>query len=160
MQVEIDIERYFTEEDIKDIAEDEIRDYVGREVNDYFHRNKYPGFIVDVAKDAFWEAVGKLGDDTMGAVRRQVRKEIMNMSVYSLIGTRFNATTAKEEPTVLQKIIDEESEKMRPEIAGIIREAALSKIGSGGAEILTDAFYNLISQAFEREKDRGASDDD
>lgn len=152
MEVKVDIDQYFTEEEVRELVEDEIRDYVGGLVNEYFlHKSSYRDFIVAVARDAYWEAVGKLGDDTMGMVRRQVRKEVMNLSIYSLIGTRYNASTREDEPTALQRVIDEESEKVRPEIAEMVRSAALSKIGSEGADILTDAFYNLISQAFEKE---------
>lgn len=156
MEVRVDIDQYFTEEEVKDLVEDEIRDYVCGLVKKYFLHNSYRDFIIAVARDAYWEAVGKLGDDTMGMVRRQVRKEVMNLSIYSLTGTRHNFSTMREEPTALQKVIDEESEKVRPEIAKIVRKAALSKIGSEGADILTDAFYDLISQAFEKEDESDA----
>lgn len=152
MKVEIDIDQYFTEDDVRDLIKDEIRYYVEGIVNDYFlHRSSYSDFIVAVARDAYWDAVGKLDEDTMGMLRRQVRKEVMNLSIFSLIGTKYNFSSHKEEPTALQKIIDEESEKVRPEIAEMIRSSALSKIRSDGADILTDAFYHLVSRAFDKD---------
>lgn len=56
MEVKIDIERYFTEDDVKELVEDEIREYVREIVSDYFGRWKYRDFVVKVAEDTFWNA--------------------------------------------------------------------------------------------------------
>ena len=151
MEVKIDIERYFTEDDIKELVEDEIREYVREIVNDYFGRWKYRNFVVKVAEDTFWNALEKLGTDTMGAIRNQVRKEILNVKTYQLLGTRTNYSTGREEPTYVQKVINEEAEKMRPEISNILQEKISEKVQDEyAATVLTDAFYDLIEPVFKK----------
>lgn len=117
MEVKVTVEDYFSKEELRGIVEDEVRGYVRGMVKDYFKHNSCRDFVEGVARDAYWDAVGQLGEDTLGKVRRQVRKLIPEPSIYSLIGHKY--VNGKEVPTHLQQVIDEESEKMRPEISSI-----------------------------------------
>lgn len=145
MEVKVTVEDYFSAEELRDIVEDEVRFYVGGMVKDYFKYNSYQDFVEGVARDAYWDAVGQLGEDTLGKVRRQVRKLIPEISIYSLIGTRY--VGCREVPTYLQQVIDEESEKMRPEIQARIRDAYRKAIDSDGPGIVADAVADMLVDA-------------
>lgn len=145
MEVKVTVEDYFSKEELRDIAEDEVRGYVHGMVKDYFKHTGYRDFVEGVARDAYWDAVGQLGEDTLGKVRRQVRKLIPELSIFSLIG--HNYVNGKEVPTYLQQVIDEESEKMRPEIQERIREAYRMAIDSDGPSIVADAVADMLVNA-------------
>ena len=145
MEVKIDIESYLTEEDIKQIVEDEVREHVIDLVKEYFKINRYEDFVKNVALGAYWQAVDELGEDTLGKVRRQVRKLIPKISEYSLIGTHY--CNGKDVPTRLQQIIDEESEKMRPEIAELVRNTAKRRVDAEAAVRISDAVYCMLIDA-------------
>lgn len=145
MEVKVTVEDYFSKEELRGIVEDEVRCYVVRMVRDYFKYNSYRDFVEGVARDAYWDAVGQLGEDTLGKVRRQVRKLIPELSIFSLIG--HNYVNGKDVPTRLQQVIDEESEKMRPEIQERIREAYRKAIDSDGYGIVADAVADMLVDA-------------
>ena len=145
MEVKVTVEDYFSAEELRDIVEDEVRGYVCGMVKDYFKYNSYRDFVKGVARDAYWDAVGQLGEDTLGKVRRQVRKLIPELSIFSLIG--HNYVNGKDVPTHLQQVIDEESEKMRPEIQEGIREAYRKAIDSDGPGIVADAVADMLVNA-------------
>ena len=145
MEVKVTVEDYFSAEELRDIVEDEVRGYVCGMVRDYFKHTSYQDFIEGVARDAYWDAVGELGEDTLGKVRRQVRKLIPELSIFSLIGTRF--VGGRDVPTCLQKVIDEESEKMRPEIQARIRAAYEKAVDSDGPVIVAEAVEDMLVKA-------------
>ena len=145
MEVKVTVEDYFSAEELRDIVEDEVRGYVCGMVKDYFKHNSYRDFVEGVARDAYWDAVGELGEDTLGKVRRQVRKLIPGLSIYSLIGTRY--VGGMDVPTCLQKVIDEESEKMRPEIQARIRAAYERAVDSDGPVIVAEAVEDMLVKA-------------
>ncbi len=145
MEVKVAVEDYFSKEELRDIVEDEVRCYVASMVRDYFKHNSYRDFVEGVARDAYWDAVEQLGEDTLGKVRRQVRKLIPELSIFSLIG--HNYVNGKDVPTRLQQVIDEESEKMRPEIQERIREACRKAIDSDGSGIVADAVADMLVNA-------------
>lgn len=145
MEVKVTVEDYFSAEELRGIVEDEVRCYVVSMVRDYFKYNSFRDFVEGVARDAYWDAVGQLGDDTLGKVRRQVRKLIPELSISSLIGHKY--VNGKEVPTHLQQVIDEESEKMRPEIQERIRAAYERVVDSDGPAIVAQAFEDMLIKA-------------
>lgn len=145
MEVKVTVEDYFSKEELRDIVEDEVRCYVVSMVRDYFKHNSYRDFVEGVARDAYWDAVEQLGEDTLGKVRHQVRKIIPELSIFSLIG--HNYVNGKDVPTRLQQVIDEESEKMRPEIQERIREAYRKAIDYDGPGIVADAVADMLVNA-------------
>ena len=145
MEVKVTVEDYFSKEELRDIVEDEVRCYVGGMVKDYFRHNSYRDFVEVVARNAYWDAVEQLGEDTLGKVRRQVRKLIPELSIFSLIG--HNYVNGKDVPTHLQQVINDESEKMRPEIQERIREAYRKAIDSDGPGIVADAVADMLVNA-------------
>ena len=50
-------------------------------------------------------------------------------------------------PTYLQQVIDEESEKMRPEIQARIRDAYKKSVDSDGPSIVADAVADMLVKA-------------
>lgn len=145
MEVKVSVEDYFSRDELKSIVEDEIRNYVYTSVQRYFEHNTYREFVEGVALSAYWEAVEKLGEDTMAKVRWQVRKLIPELSVYSLIDTRYQG--GKEVPTHVQEVIDDEAEKMRPEIAERIRAAYRHAIDGDGPGIVADTVEDVLVKA-------------
>lgn len=145
MEVKVTVGDYFSKEELRYIVEDEVRCYVVSMVRDYFKHNSYRDFVEGVVRDAYWDAVDQLGEDTLGKVRRQVRKLIPELSIFSLIG--HNYVNGKDVPTRLQQVIDDESEKMRPEIQERIREACRKAIDSDGSGIVADAVVDMLVNA-------------
>lgn len=145
MEVKVTVEDYFSKEELRDIVEDEVRSYVVGMVKDYFRVNKYENFVKNVALGAYWQAVDELGEDTLGKVRRQVRKLIPELSIFSLIGHEYIG--GKAVPTKLQQVIDEESEKMRPEIQARIRAAYERAVDSDGPSIVAGAVEDMLVKA-------------
>ena len=145
MEVKVTVEDYFSKEELRDIVEDEVRSYVVGMVKDYFRVNKYENFVKNVALGAYWQAVDELGEDTLGKVRRQVRKLIPELSIFSLIG--HNYVDGKDVPTRLQQVIDDESEKMRPEIQARIRAAYERAVDSDGPSIVAGAVEDMLVKA-------------
>ena len=145
MEVKVTVEDYFSKEELRDIVEDEVRCYVGGMVKNYFKHTSYQDFVEGVAREAYWDAVGQLGEDTLGKVRRQVCKLIPKLSIFSLIGHEY--VNGKDVPTHLQQVIDEESEKMRPEIQARIRDAYEKAVDSDGPSIVAEAFEDMLVKA-------------
>lgn len=145
MEVKATVEDYFSKEELRYLVEDEVRGYVCDMVKDYFKANRYEDFIKNVALEAYWHAVDELGEDTLGKVRRQVRKLIPKISEYSLIGCHYR--NGRDEPTRLQRIIDEESEKLRPEIAKLVRRAVERRVDTESVEKIADAVYCMLVDA-------------
>lgn len=145
MEIKVTVEDYFSKEELRDIVEDEVRDYVCGMVKDYFKHNSYRDFVEGVARGAYWDAVGQLGEDTLGKVRRQVRKLIPKISIFNLIGHTY--VNGREVPTHLQQVIDDEAEKMRPEIQERVREAYRKAIDSDGPGIVADAVADMLVNA-------------
>ena len=145
MKIEINVEDYFSSGELKELVEDEVGGYVRRMVERYFQHRSYDDFVKEVATKAYWDAVGKLGEDTMGKVRRKVRELIPEISVYSLTG--YTYANGRDVKTRLQKIIDEESEKMRPEIAERIRESYKHAIDSDGPGIVAGTVEDMLINA-------------
>ena len=145
MEIKLDVEDYIGREELKEMVEDEVCRYVRDMVDMYFRHHSYADFVKGVATKAYWDAVGKLGEDTMGKVRRKVRELIPEISVYSLTG--YTYANGREVKTRLQEIIDEESEKMRPEIAERVRESYRNAIDSDGPGIVADAVEDMLIKA-------------
>ena len=145
MEVKVNIEDYFDRDELRSIVEDEVRNYVYTSVQKYFNHRSYRDFVEGVALRAYWEAVDKMGEDTMWKVRQQVRKLIPELSIFSLIGTCHRH--GEEVQTRLQEVIDDEAEKARPEIAERIRAAYGHAIDSDGASIIADAVYEMLTKA-------------
>ena len=145
MEVTVNVNDYFSSDELKEIVEDEVRGYVYDIVKKYFKGSSISEYVENVARRAYWDAVDELGEDTMGKVRRQVRKLIPELSIYSLIGTHY--TGGKDVPTKLQSVIDDEAEKMRPEIAERIREAYRHAIDDDGPGIVAEAVEYMLIKA-------------
>lgn len=146
MEATIEIKRYFDDEDIKDIVEDEIRGYVRGMVREYFDFNNYRDFVAKVASDVFKDCMNELDGDMVHDIQEKVRVSIKDIGVYNLIGTNYNWRKGTEEKTEVQKIIDEEAEKLRGDVSGIILNAVKTAVNGNVAEIISDAIYDILSK--------------
>lgn len=146
MEATIEIKRYFDDEDIKDIVEDEIRGYVRGMVREYFDFNNYRDFVAKVASDVFKDCMDELDGDMIHDIQEKVRESIKDISVYNIIGTNYSWRKGIEEKTEAQKIIDEEAEKLRDNVSGIILNAVKTAVNGNVAEIISDAIYDILSK--------------
>lgn len=146
MEATIEIKRYFDDEDIKDIVEDEIRGYVRGMVREYFDFNNYRDFVAKVASDVFKDCIDELDGDMIHDIQEKVRASIKDIGVYNIIGTNYSWRKGVEEKTEAQKIIDEEAEKLRGDVSGIILNAVKTAVNGNVAEIISDAIYDILSK--------------
>ena len=140
---------YLSRDELKDEIRYAVEEYVTREVDDYFNAHTYRDFIMRVASDVFWRSIEEMGEDTRGAIRNAVRKKIVGLQPYQLIGKEHNFNTGKYEPTHVQRVIDEEAEKMRPEIDAMLRSAMNRAIKDDFPAVCADALYDILARPSE-----------
>lgn len=151
MELKIDVEvgEYLSRDELKDEIRYAVEEYVTREVNDYFGVHRYRDFIRKVASDVFWRSIEEMGEDTHGAIRNAVRKTIVRLQPYQLIGKVHDFNTGKYELTHAQRVIDEEAEKMRPEIDAMLRSAMNKAIKDDFPAMCADALYDILARPSE-----------
>lgn len=151
MELKIDVEvgDYLSREDLEEEIKYAVEDYVAREVDEYFEIHSYRDFIRKVASDVFWRSIEEMGEDTHGAIRNAVRKTIVRLQPYQLIGKVHDFNTGKYELTHVQRVIDEEAEKMRPEIDAMLRSAMNKAIKDDFPAMCADALYDILARPSE-----------
>lgn len=151
MELKIDVEvgEYLSRDELKDEIRYAVEEYVTREVNDYFGVHRYRDFIRKVASDVFWRSIEEMGEDTRGAIRNAVRKTIVKLQPYQLIGKVYSVATGRIEVTPVQQIINEEAEKMRPEISKMLRSTIREAVEDDFPMVCSDALYDILSRAQE-----------
>lgn len=114
MELKIDVEvgDYMSREDLEEEIKYAVKEYVAREVDEYFEIHSYRDFIGKTASDVFWRSIEEMGEDTHGAIRNAVRKTIVRLQPYQLIGKVHDFNTGKYELTHVQRVIDEEADEI------------------------------------------------
>lgn len=151
MELKIDVEvgKYLSKEDLEEEIKYAIEEYATREVNEYFKIHSYRDFIKQVASDIFWRSIEEMGEDTRGAIRNAVRKKIVELQPYQLVGYVYDTETGKREVTPVQQIINEEAEKLRPEISNMLRSTIRKAVEDDFPTVCADALYDILSRAQE-----------
>lgn len=151
MELKIDVEvgKYLSKEDLEEEIKYAIEEYATREVNEYFKIHSYRDFIKQVASDIFWRSIEEMGEDTRGAIRNAVRKKIVELQPYQLVGYVYDTETGKREVTPVQQIINEEAEKLRPKISNMLRSTIRKAVEDDFPTVCADALYDILSRAQE-----------
>lgn len=151
MELKIDVEvgDYLSREDLEEEIKYAVKEYVAREVDEYFEIHSYRDFIGKTASDVFWRSIEEMGEDTRGAIRNAVRKTIVKLQPYQLIGKVYSPATGMIEVTPVQQIINEEAEKMRPEISKMFRSTIREAVEDYFPIVCSDAMYDILSRAQE-----------
>lgn len=151
MELKIDVEvgDYLSREDLEEEIKYAVKEYVAREVDEYFEIHSYRDFIGKTASDVFWRSIEEVGEDTRGAIRNAVRKTIVKLQPYQLIGKVYSSATGMIEVTPVQQIINEEAEKMRPEISKMLRSTIREAVEDYFPIVCSDAMYDILSRAQE-----------
>lgn len=151
MELKIDVEvgKYLSKEDLEEEIKYAIEEYATREVNEYFKIHSYRDFIKQVASDIFWRSIEEMGEDTRGAIRNAVRKKIVELQPYQLVGHVYDIGTGKREVAPVQQIINEEAEKLRPKISNMLRSTIRKAVEDDFPTVCADALYDILSRAQE-----------
>lgn len=151
MELKIDVEvgDYLSREDLEEEIKYAVEERVAREVSEYFKIHSYRDFIEKTASDVFWRSIEEMGEDTRGAIRNAVRKKIIELQPYQLIGQVYSLATGRREVTQVQQIINEEAEKMRPEISEMLRSTIRKAVEDDLPTVCADALYDILSRAQE-----------
>ena len=151
MELKIDVEvgDYLSGEDLEEEIKYAVKEYVAREVDEYFEIHSYRDFIGKTASDVFWRSIEEMGEDTRGAIRNAVRKTIVKLQPYQLIGKVYSVATGRIEVTPVQQIINEEAEKLRPEISKMLRSTIREAVEDDFPTVCSDALYDILSKAQE-----------
>lgn len=151
MELKIDVEvgEYLSRDELKDEIRYAVEEYVTREVNEYFEIHSYRDFIGKTASDVFWRSIEEMGEDTRGAIRNAVRKKIVELQPYQLVGQVYDIGTGRREVAPVQQIINEEAEKLRPEISNMLRSTIRKAVEDDFPTVCSDALYDILSRAQE-----------
>lgn len=149
LKIDVEIGDYLSGEDLEEEIKHAVEEYVAREVGEYFKIHSYRDFIRKVASDVFWRSIEEMGEDTRGAIRNAVRKTIVKLQPYQLIGKVYSVATGRIEVTPVQQIINEEAEKMRPEISKMLRSTIREAVEDDFPMVCSDALYDILSRAQE-----------
>lgn len=151
MELKIDVEvgDYLSREDLEEEIKYAVKEYVAREVDEYFEIHSYRDFIGKTASDVFWRSIEEMGEDTRGAIRNAVRKTIVKLQPYQLTGKVYSVATGRIEVTPVQQIINEEAEKLRPEISKMLRSTIRKAVEDDFPTVCSDALYDILSKAQE-----------
>lgn len=149
LKIDVEIGDYLSGEDLEEEIKHAVEEYVAREVGEYFKIHSYRDFIRKTASDVFWRSIEEMGEDTRGAIRNAVRKTIVKLQPYQLIGKVYSVATGRIEVTPVQQIINEEAEKMRPEISKMLRSTIREAVEDDFPTVCSDALYDILSRAQE-----------
>lgn len=151
MELKIDVEvgDYLSREDLEEEIKHAVEEYVAREVDEYFEIHSYREFIGKTASDVFWRSIEEMGEDTRGAIRNAVRKKIVELQPYQLVGQVYDIGTGRREVAPVQQIINEEAEKLRPEISNMLRSTIRKAVEDDFPTVCADALYDILSKAQE-----------
>lgn len=149
LKIDVEIGDYLSREDLEEEIKYAVEEYVAREVDEYFEIHSYRDFIGKTASDVFWRSIEEMGEDTRGAIRNAVRKKIVELQPYQLIGQVYSLATGRREVTQVQQIINEEAEKMRPEISKMLRSTIRKAVEDDFPTVCADALYDILSRAQE-----------
>lgn len=149
LKIDVEIGKYLSKEDLEEEIKYAIEEYATREVNEYFKIHSYRDFIKQVASDIFWRSIEEMGEDTRGAIRNAVRKKIVELQPYQLVGYVYDIETGKREVAPVQQIINEEAEKLRPKISNMLRSTIRKAVEDDFPTVCADALYDILSRAQE-----------
>lgn len=149
LKIDVEIGDYLSREDLEEEIKHAVEEYVAREVDEYFEIHSYREFIGKTASDVFWRSIEEMGEDTRGAIRNAVRKTIVKLQPYQLIGKVYSVATGRIEVTPVQQIINEEAEKLRPEISKMLRSTIRKAVEDDFPTVCSDALYDILSKAQE-----------
>lgn len=149
LKIDVEIGDYLSREDLEEEIKYAVKEYVAREVDEYFEIHSYRDFIVKTASDVFWRSIEEMGEDTRGAIRNAVRKKIVELQPYQLVGQMYDIGTGRREVAPVQQIINEEAEKLRPEISNMLRSTIRKAVEDDFPTVCADALYDILSRAQE-----------
>lgn len=149
LKIDVEIGDYLSREDLEEEIKHAVEEYVAREVDKYFEIHSYRDFIRKVASDVFWRSIEEMGEDTRGAIRNAVRKKIVELQPYQLVGQVYDIGTGRREVAPVQQIINEEAEKLRPEISNMLRSTIRKAVEDDFPTVCSDALYDILSRAQE-----------
>lgn len=149
LKIDVEIGDYLSREDLEEEIKYAVKEYVAREVDEYFEIHSYRDFIGKTASDVFWRSIEEMGEDTRGAIRNAVRKKIVELQPYQLVGQMYDIGTGRREVAPVQQIINEEAEKLRPEISNMLRSTIRKAVEDDFPTVCADALYDILSRAQE-----------
>lgn len=148
--ISVRVEDYLTEEDIEELLREAILEEARAQLRKRFDRTDGETLVWYTARAAVEDILGEKCDAIERQLEDALRKVIGELSVYWVFGNSSRAfLTSKEEPTKAQRILDECSERLAPEIEAKARELWLDKLEKAdAAEILSEAFYGIMEKVF------------
>lgn len=154
VSLSVRVEDYLTEDDIEELLRDAIRDEARSQLRNRFERTDGATLVWYMARAAVEDILGEKCKDMERQLEDNLRKVIGELSVYWVFGSSSKACLdSKKEPTKAQRILDECCERLAPEIEAKARELWLDKLDKAdAAEILSDAFYDIMAKVFRGEE--------
>lgn len=154
VSLSVRVEDYLTDEDIEELLREAIREEAREQLRKRFDRTDGETLVWYMSRAAVEDVLGETCEDMKKQLEDELRRVIGELSRYDVFGFSSRAwLTSKEEPTKAQTILDECSERLKPEIEAKVRELWLSKLDTAdAAEILSDAFYDIMERVFRGEE--------
>lgn len=152
--VNVDIDEYFTKDDVEMLLREAIREEAREQLRKRFDRTDGGTLAWHMARAAVEDVLGEKCEDMERQLEDELRKVIGELGKYDVFGFSRKAWLDSEDrPTKAQMILDECSERLAPEIEAKARELWLAKLDEAdAAEILSDAFYDIMEKVFRGEQ--------
>lgn len=154
VSLNVRVEDYLTEDDIEELLREAIREEALAQLRNRFDRTDGATLVWYMARAAVEDILGEKCKDMEGELESELRKVIGELSVYYVFGFSSKVwLNSEEKPTKAQMILDQCSERLAPEIEAKARELWLAKLDEAdAAEVLSDAFYEIMSKVFRGEE--------
>ena len=154
VNLSVRVEDYLTDEDVEELLREAVREEARAQLRKRFERTDGETLVWYMARAAVEDVLGEKCEDMEKQLEDELRRVIGDLSRYDVFGFSSRAwLTSKEEPTKAQTILDECSERLKPEIEAKARELWLAELEKAdAAEILSDAFYGIMEKVFRGEE--------
>lgn len=152
MEVTININDYFTSDELKEEIRFAVRDLVKKSVVEWFGDSSGHKIVHYTAKEIVEKEASKRSIDFKKEIGDAFLLALKDLDAYRVFGYDESIFTNVRTKTHAQEVLDECVDRLKPEIEERVRELYLKKLESeDAAEVLADAFYRIMEKALKEE---------
>lgn len=152
MEITVNVEDFFSKEELKDEVRFAVADEVSRSIRKWFGDSDARSIVEITARDVVQTEMQQRGIDMNKEISDAFLRELKELPYYRIFGYDEDYSTRKRTKTHAQEVLDECVDELRPEIVDKVRENFMSKIDAeDGAAIISDCFYEMMLKAIKGE---------
>ena len=148
MEVTININDYFTSDELKEEIRFAVRDMVEKSIRKWFGNANGHEIVRYMATEIAKKEASKRAVDFEKELGDAFLHALKGLDAYRVFGYNENFISGSRTKTHAQEVLDECVDNLKPEIEKKVRELYLKKLESeDAAEVLSDAFYGIMEKA-------------